>query len=299
MEQTLKHITKFKQGKLSGIVINSGFGFLECLDGKPDFSIIRNLIMNGDHEGNVLYVIRNFVDSDACKHASDSFDQEVSQSGGNRTEDDFVQTNQIGATQFARNGKQYIEEVLRVGQATVDLLARIPPEEIELMFVSQYLESNFLDEKIHFGPARYKNGFSSFATFRRWLDNGVMSLMPHEDFAQLAVAAEDDFEIAKVETVTAFNVCLEGSENGGELVIWNFTPDHNCREAYDVVKTGYPYPPDEIQDIEHVSVHLRRGDIYFMNARNLHGVKSVVEGRRLTAGRFIGKAADNKVVYWT
>lgn len=36
-----------------------------------------------------------------------------------------------------------------------------------------------------------------------------------------------------------------------------------------------------------------------MNACHLHGVSSVSQGSRLTAGRFIGRLNNSKVVYWT
>lgn len=255
--------------------------------------------MNGHHEGRVLYVIRNQVDQESCALVTAMFEREVQKNGGNRTNDDFVQTNQIGATQFSRNGKQYTDEVLRVGPATADLLANVSDNEIEKMFLTIFLENHFLVKAVHFGAARHKSGHSSFATFRRWLDNGAMSLMPHEDLAQLEFAKEDDFEIAQAKTVTSYNICLEASEVGGELQIWNLIPDNECREAYDVTRTGYPYPLEDLTDVESVSVRLRQGDIYFMNACKLHGVRSVVAGKRLTAGRFIGRVSDRKVVYWT
>lgn len=285
--------------KLSGTRVKENFGYLECLDGKPDFSIIRNIVMNGHHDGRVLYVIRNYVDPELCKSVSDSFDREIVKNGGNRKDDDYVLTNQIGATQFARNGKQYIQEVLKVGQATIDLLDQVSDKDVENLFLTKYLEDRFLDSKIHFGASRYKNGWSAFATFRRWLDNGLMSLMPHEDKAQLACAEEDEFEIHLAQTITSFNVCLEGSADGGDLMIWNFAPDAECRDSFGVTKTGYPYHPDTLQGVDSLAVRLNQGDVYFMNACKLHGVKSVTAGKRLTAGRFIGKLSDNKVVFWT
>jgi hypothetical protein len=126
-----------------------------------------------------------------------------------------------------------------------------------------------------------------------------MALMPHEDYAQLHYAKEDGFEISVAQTVTSFNVCLEGGLEGGELVVWNFKPDDECREKLGVCRTGYPYPLEGLQGIEHLTLRLNQGDLYFINACHLHGVQTVSRGQRLTAGRFIGKLSDRKVVFWT
>jgi hypothetical protein len=284
---------------LTGSSIEENFGCLECTNDKPDFTIIKNIIMNGHHEGSAVYVVRNFVNSDWCKTVSESFNKEIKKNGSNREMDGFVLTNQIGATQFSRNGQQYMEEISKVGKPLLGLLNEVSHEAVEAMFLNQFLEENFMDYKVHFGPARFKNSYSSFATFRRWLDNGLMSLMPHEDLAQLEFAKEDGFEIKAAKSVTSFNVCLEASAAGGELMIWNFIPDDECREKLGVTKTGYPYQPDKLDGIESVAVRLNQGDVYFMNASHLHGVKSTLAGSRLTAGRFIGKISDTKVVFWT
>lgn len=297
-------MASFADVELSNVVLSgaskNNFGYLESNGSEIDFSIISDIIMKGHHDGNVLYVIRNNTCHDICQKMTKSFNENVILSGGNRPDDGFVLTTQMGATQFSRNGEQYIREVNRVNQSVADLMAVISDKDSESLFAHQALEDFFLADGIHFGPARFKNGYACFATFRRWLDNGLMSLMPHEDMAQVDFAREDNFEIANVQTVTACNVCLESARNGGgELKIWNLIPDDECRVRLGVQRTGYPYPPHLLEQIESISVQLKAGDLYFMNACHLHGVSSVYQGSRLTAGRFIGKLTDKKVVYWT
>ncbi|WP_147194067.1 L-isoleucine 3(1)-dioxygenase [Pantoea sp. CCBC3-3-1] len=289
---------KPKQEAVTGSSKNN-FGYIESTDGNINFSIVKNIILNGHHHGNVLYVIRNYAQSHVCKAVADNFNHVVTQDGGNRPDDGFVLTNQVGATQFSRNGEQYIREVNRVNQSVADLMAVADSDSTESLFLNSTLEAGFLERGIHFGPARFKNGYACFATFRRWLDNGVMSLMPHEDMAQVDFAREDDFEIAHTQTVTAYNICLEAAKGGGQLKIWNLIPDNECRARLGVTRTGYPYPPHLLENTESLAVQLNVGDLYFMNACHLHGVSSVSEGSRLTAGRFIGKLNDKKVVYWT
>jgi len=277
----------------------SGFGYIESVNQEIDFEIVQNIILQGHHNGKVLYIARNYASEKVCQRVAENFNIEVSKGGGNRADDGFVLTNQVGATQFSRNGEQYIREVNRVNQSVADLMAVADIRETEELFLNHVLETQFLAQGMHFGPARFKNAYACFATFRRWLDNGVMSLMPHEDMAQIALAQADDFEIAGVQTVTAYNICLEAAQGGGMLKMWNLMPDDDCREALGVVNTGYPYPPHLLSGIESLSVQLNAGDVYFMNACHLHGVSSVSQGSRLTAGRFIGKLNDRKVVYWT
>ncbi|ECG0939336.1 hypothetical protein DOR57_05170 [Salmonella enterica subsp. salamae] len=277
----------------------TNFGYLESTNGEIDFSIVQNIICNGHHNGKVLYIIRNYADKNVCHAVADKFNHMVAENGGNRPDDGYVLTYQVGATQFSRNGEQYIREVNRVNQDVIGLMTVTDEQGIESLFLHSTLETGFLAQNVHFGPARFKNGYACFATFRRWLDNSAMSLMPHEDIAQVYFAREDDFEIACTQTVTAYNVCLEAAKEGGQLQIWNMIPDNESRERLGVSRTGYPYPPDLLGNIESLSVQLNVGDIYFMNACHLHGVSSISDGSRLTAGRFIGKLNDRKVVYWT
>jgi len=245
--------------KISGKTIKTGFGYIESLDQTIDFDIIRDLIMN----------------------------------------DGFVSVQQIGSSQFAKNGSQYVRENHQSFDDIDRLFNNIPTDVVDELFLEKVFERELLSQKIHFGPSRYKHGFACMATFRRWLDNGVMSLLPHEDKAQLACAAKDQYEIHHALNVIAQNLCLESTGDGGELVIWNIQPDDKCRRIFDVLETGYPYAPESIKHIESFEVKLNPGDIYFMNACCLHGVKNVKNGNRLTAGRFIGHIPNNKVVYWT
>jgi len=285
--------------KISGNKIKNGFGYIEASKDEIDFSIIYDLITKGDHNGKVLYVIRDCVPEEWTKTLTNNFNNIVNEEGSHRNNDGFVLVQQLGSSQFAKTGQMYIEESHQVFDDIAKLFLDVPSHIIDNFFMGTYLEDNFLKHNKHFGPSRFKHGFASMATFRRWLDNGVMSLMPHEDKAQLAFAVKDSYEIARSTGVVAQNLCMEASGKGGELVIWNIQPDDECRDRFNVQDTGYPYPPDSLKDIESVSVKLNPGDIYFMNACCVHGVSSVSNGSRLTAGRFIGALPNNKVVYWT
>jgi hypothetical protein len=284
---------------VSGKKITNGFGYIESQDGSVDFSIIHDLIMKGEHDGKVIYVIRNCVSREWTQILAKNFNKVIEQRGTHRLDDGFVSVQQIGSSQFAKNGSMYIKESHKVFDDIDRLLDGIPTHIVDILFLGKFLEENFLKQKIHFGPSRYKHGYACMATFRRWLDNGIMSLMPHEDAAQLAYAAKDNFEICKTSIIVAQNLCIEATGKGGELTIWNIQPDDDCRRSFDVLETGYPYPPKYIRYVDKVEVKLNAGDMYFMNGCFLHGVNNVINGTRITAGRFIGHVPNNKVVYWT
>lgn len=284
---------------MEGKKIVNGFGFVESKNGEIDFSIIHDLIMKGEHNGNVLYVIRNYISSKWTQLITENFNKVINERGSHRLNDGFVSVQQIGSTQFKKNGSMYMEESNKSYDDLDRIFEGIPHDVVENLFLGKFLEECFLEQKIHFGSSRYKHGYACMATFRRWLDNGDMSLMPHEDKAQLIFAKKDDFEICKVPLVVAQNLCIEATGKGGELSIWNIQPDNNTRTYFGVEETGYPYPPQYIKHIDRIEVRLNPGDIYFMNACCIHGVRSVINGNRLTAGRFLGFADDRKVVYWT
>lgn len=284
---------------VSGKKIKNTFGYLESINGEIDFSIIYDLIVKGEHDGKVVYVIRNCIQKKLVEILSRNFNKVVERRGSNRLNDGFVSVHQIGSTQFKKTGSMYIQESNKVFNDLNYLLDGIPPDLIDTLFLEKFLEENFLKREMHFGPSRYKYGYACIATFRKWLDNGIMSLMPHEDKAQLAYAVKDKFEICNASVVVAQNLCIEAPENGGELIVWNIQPDDDCRRNFDVFETGYPYNPEYIKHVDQIEIKLNAGDMYFMNGCCLHGVKNVIDGGRITAGRFIGCISDNKVVFWT
>lgn len=276
-----------------------GFGYIEHDAQNIDFSIVKDLVFKGDHHGSVLYVVRDAVRVESCRQLLHAFDRQLSVRGSTRENDGFVKAHQIGATQFSKSGSEYSQSVLQSSNITLEMFGLVDEGVVEDCFLTRRLEQLFLKEGIHFGPARYKNSWAAFATMRRWLDNGCMALLPHEDKAQLEFARKDNFEIKQADIVLAYNVCLEKSGLGGDLKVWNLEPDESLRSDLGVSETGYPYPLEMLESVGCISVELNPGDVYFLNANNLHGVTSMVGGQRLTAGRFLGATSGSKVVYWT
>jgi L-isoleucine 31-dioxygenase len=285
---------------LSGARIENNFSCLETSAAEADTEIIHDIITSGHHNGAVVYVIRGAFRPESAARVVENFDRLLAEtSGGNRHDDGFVRTNQIGATQFSRTGEEYVREVIQTSSTSLDLLDGVSHDEVERMFNTELLEKVFAKKGIVFRSSRFKNMPGGFCTLRRWLDNGEMALMPHEDTAQLLAARADGYEIAGARHVVSYNAAVEATDEGGSLVVWNLNPDDRCRENLGVVGTGYPYPPGELAGLESFIVQLHQGDAYFLNSSFIHGVSSLREGRRLSAGRFIGQVADDLVVYWT
>ncbi len=284
----------------TGERIQTGFSYLETGADDIDVDAIRDILLDGDHNGAVVYVIRNAFDHATAQAVSARFDSIIaSTQGGSRPDDGYVKTQQIGSTQFAKTGREYVLDHAARADDLAVLLDDSPAEAIENIFRTTLVEDVLIESGVTFRPSRYKNLSGGFATFRRWLDNGEMALMPHEDSAQLKTAAQDGYEIAAADHVVSYNACIESGHSGGVLRVWNLKPDDDFRHELDLLDTGYPYPSEAIESIETFDLELNVGDVYFLNSSYIHGVTSVTSGQRMTAGRFIGRVADRTVVYWT
>ncbi|MFI5635613.1 hypothetical protein ACIA8E_41090 [Streptomyces sp. NPDC051664] len=285
---------------LTGACIEKNFSYLEVSASEVNPDVIFDIVTKGSHHGAIVYVLRDAFNPALATRVIENFDSILARTeGGNRTDDSFVKTNQIGATQFSRSGDEYVREVIQTSSISLDLFDGVAHDEIEQLFATELLEMTFAKKGMVLRSSRFKNIPAGFCTLRRWLDNGEMALMPHDDTAQLLSARKDGYEVAGATHVVSYNAAVETSDKGGALKVWNINPDEACRERLGLVSTGYPYPIDSLDGIESLTVQLRQGDAYFLNSSFIHGVSSVQEGRRLSAGRFVGKISDDVAVYWT
>ena len=271
---------------------------LEMEEGRFDADRIAEFIEKGALGPVRLIVLRNFVPEAACRRLEARFDEIIAAHGSNRGEDGVVRNQQIGSTQFQRNGEEYVRETARHLPNVIDLFSVLDAGTVSNLFFDDALEQAFLRRGRLYRQARHMGGQGNFATIRKWLDNGAMALHPHEDSAQLAQGAEDGFEIGPGRHTIAANLCIADDEEGSATVLWNHCPDDATRKRMGLEKTGYPYPIDYAEQFDKIRVTIRRGDLYFMNASFLHGVENAPTNRRITAGRFI-TCVDHKVLTWT
>lgn len=272
-------------------------GYLE-LDTKIDTDIITQFILDGRVDNNLLVIIRNFQSQEICEKLKDRFEYLIAQAGSDRGEDGFVRTQQIGSSQFHKNGMDYIRDTIHNAGRVLDLFSVLEPSVVANLFLDNELEMAFARKGLVYRPARHLTGTANFATTRKWLNNGAMALHPHDDGAQLAFAAEDNFEVAEGTQTIAANFCIADDESGSELVLWNLKPDQAVRRSHGIEDTGYPYPLDFMNGFDSLRVKVNAGDLYFMNASFVHGVENGATNFRITSGRFITTVGD-KVLYWT
>ncbi len=280
----------------------NGFGIIEwdsaTIAQAEAIDTLARFIEEGSLGEKRLIVIRGLHNEETCRALETRFNKIIAANGSDRGEDGVVRNQQIGATQFQRNGEEYMRETARHLPHVIDLFSALDAETVRRLFLDSALEEAFRKRGKLFRQARHMGGQANFATTRKWLDNGAMALHPHEDTAQLAQGAEDGFEIGPGPHTIAANLCIADDAEGSATVLWNHRPDEPTRRAMGLEKTGYPYPIDYADQFDKVKVNIRRGDLYFMNASYLHGVENSPTNYRITAGRFI-TCVGEKVLSWT
>ncbi|MDQ2088634.1 hypothetical protein [Marimonas arenosa] len=271
--------------------------FLE-VEGDYDADTIARFIEEGGVDNVRLIVLRNFARQEDCRKLEARFNEIIAAFGSNRGEDGVVRNQQVGSTQFQRNGEDYVRETVKHLDHVIDLFSVLDATTVGNLFLDDDLERAFLKRGKVYRQARHLGGTGNFATTRKWLDNGAMTLHPHEDTAQIAQGAEDGFEIGGGPHTIAANLCIADDAEGSATVLWNHCPDDTVRKEMGLEMTGYPYPIDYADRFQKLRVKIRRGDLYFMNASYLHGVENSPTNYRITAGRFI-TPVGHKVLTWT
>jgi hypothetical protein len=197
-----------------GLQVGSQFGYLESSIEDFDFDIVVRMLRDGHCQGSVAYVIRSAIPSVICRTIYSNFKSIVSQKGSHRALDDIIKADQIGSTQFQKSGQEYAESTARAELTMLSLFDDLSAEETSRFMLDDRLVPGFLERGLYFGPARFKSTNANYCTIRAWLDNGGMSLHPHEDISQVEMARSDNFEIHKVRNAVSFNVCVAYSGTG-------------------------------------------------------------------------------------
>jgi L-isoleucine 31-dioxygenase len=265
-----------------------------------DFNVLEKMVL-GDEDSVPLYIIRDYVDSSVTERICVKFFEIISNNGDNR-KDEYVEVNQIGATQFGKSARDYFVENIKV-QGNIDkLLNSINNPLVQNDFLLENSFRNFFSKKgITFRPSYYRGNYSNLFTARLWKDdkNKNFILKAHDDLAQLNIAEIDNYEIGMVKNVVACNLCVKNS-SGTELIVWNLSPDVDCKKRLNIENTGYPYPIKQLEGIDYLELKTNPGDLYFINANFIHAIKNKGEKKdRISIGRFIGQISDSQIVYWT
>jgi hypothetical protein len=267
----------------------------------PDFKKIDNMLRGNTDISTPVYVVRNYINQNECKKIQDRFYAIIKEAKGGNRKDGFVLVDQIGASQFHKGAKEFFEECITTKPSINHLINSIYDSPVIDDFMLELSMRNyFTQKKIHFGPAYNRGNYSNLFTARLWRDDKekLFSLNAHDDLAQLEFIRNDNFEISGIENVIACNLCVENEENAN-LLLWNISPDKDSKQDLNIEKTGYPYPVSILEGINSISLNTSPGDLYFINANYIHAVEKKQHNKRITLGRFLGYAANDRVVYWT
>lgn len=218
-------------------------------------------------------------------------------SPGRYTRDPSVPADYLGAFHYGKILSTYLDEAESSRLLLSDLFknARNPQKE----FLDKFLLDAGNDASIRL--ASYGDREACPFVIRSWSDTGDYSLKPHEDESQCEDPRQRGFEIqgAAANGLISVNICLHNT-GGGDLHIWNIQPDKACKRALGLEYTGYPYRPQDLEEIDHIETSIKTGDIYCFNSKYIHAVGPTVglDPRRITLAFMIGRKHAENFVYW-
>ncbi|HSS78759.1 MAG TPA: hypothetical protein VLV54_18715 [Thermoanaerobaculia bacterium] len=266
------------------------FNFEEAFDFDPDL-LVR--VLRGKLAG---VIFRKLITPDICQQIVANFWA----SSALRKRTDAVPASYVGTFHYGKALETYLlesestrEGVGRLFEGTKNVVQKLLGE----------LGEQLKKEEVDLRLARYQGRSAGAMLVRSWQNDGKFSLNPHEDGAQLRTTLQAGFEIEKVAAYSpvAANFCLANSESGGELHFWNWKPTDDDRRRLGLLETGYPYPPELLENIDRMVIPIRTGDAYFFNGGHIHavGTKASSGSLRLTISFLMGFSDPNTVIYWT
>lgn len=254
-------------------------------------------LCQGEEPPAAAYVLRHAIPGSVCARVAENFQRAIAEQGSPRC-DGFVTAAQIGVTQFEKNAADYLSQSAAAGAQVESILSGLDPVERQTLFGGDLLSGELGQRGCELAAAQLAGQRAGLCVARSWQNPGPFVLQPHEDAAQLSLVAAEGFEIAAVKRVFASVACV-ASGQGGDLLLWDLVPDDRLREALGLLGTGYPYPSKLLDDIPCLRVPLAAGDLALLDASRIHAVDAVPSGTRITLGRFFGRVAPGRVVWWT
>ncbi|MGW1283460.1 2OG-Fe(II)-dependent halogenase WelO5 family protein [Streptomyces sp. NPDC002586] len=130
-------------------------------------------------------------------------------------------------------------------------------------------------------------------------EGGAYALAPHTDASAFRTMPHlSGFEIQRAVRYYSVIACLE-NDAGGELVIWNITPD---QESIRALRSGLDprYPEEALAGFARLTVPVRTGDFYLFDVGNIHAVgqRHAEKAVRCSVQWNMGVLDDTTILRW-
>ncbi|MFI9742994.1 hypothetical protein [Streptomyces sp. NPDC052494] len=103
-------------------------------------------------------------------------------------------------------------------------------------------------------------------------NSGAYQLLPHDDAGTLRRAPHlSGFEVQRARHICGAVACVENGP-GGELMVWNISPDRESRRELGSGYGNRGYPPESLEGFRKLTVPVGAGDIIVFDVSKVHAV---------------------------